>query len=219
MANRAKTRAHAPIVSRCADEVRPAANARGTLISSCCGPSGSRSARWGSARARSSALWSQAWQRPRQTPCSQRMLACPRANASCPEPSPGSSDPAARERPPIAIRRTRLDNGLRVVLSRDTSLPTVAICVTYDVGSRNEGPGERGFAGALRRALSRQPAPPSVRAFRRLARRAGARERRRLQRVVHAQLLAAQCVPGRGRRSHAGAAAAARAARARRLAG
>jgi zinc protease len=49
----------------------------------------------------------------------------------------------------LAIRRTRLDNGLRVVLNRDTSLPMVAICVTYDVGARNEGPTQRGFARLL----------------------------------------------------------------------
>jgi zinc protease len=51
--------------------------------------------------------------------------------------------------PRLPIRRIRLDNGLRVVLSRDISLPTVALCVTYDVGTRNEGDGQRGFAHLL----------------------------------------------------------------------
>jgi zinc protease len=70
------------------------------------------------------------------------------------EPSPGGSEPRGPgELAPIAIRRTRLDNGLRVVLSRDTSLPTVAICVTYDVGSRNEGTGQHGFAALLERLM------------------------------------------------------------------
>jgi predicted Zn-dependent peptidase len=35
---------------------------------------------------------------------------------------------------------------LRVVLNEDHSSPTVAVCVTYDVGSRNEVPGRSGFA-------------------------------------------------------------------------
>ncbi len=43
------------------------------------------------------------------------------------------------------VRRT-LDNGLRVVMSPDDSIPTVAIAVYYDVGSRNEEQGRSGFA-------------------------------------------------------------------------
>ncbi len=39
-----------------------------------------------------------------------------------------------------------LENGLRVVLSRDTTSPCVAVAVYYDVGSRNETPGRSGFA-------------------------------------------------------------------------
>jgi len=70
------------------------------------------------------------------------------------EPSPrGAAAAGPRELSPFAIRRTRLDNGLRVVLSRDTSLPTVAICVTYDVGARNESAGQRGFAQLLQRLM------------------------------------------------------------------
>jgi len=65
--------------------------------------------------------------------------------------------PAADTRPAelsrLAIRRARLDNGLRVVLNRDTSLPTVAICVSYAVGVRNEGPDQRGFAPLLERLM------------------------------------------------------------------
>ncbi|MEO8185336.1 MAG: pitrilysin family protein [Deltaproteobacteria bacterium] len=67
------------------------------------------------------------------------------------------TSPAADTRPPelsrLAIRRARLDNGLRVVLNRDTSLPTVAICVSYAVGVRNEGPDQRGFAPLLERLM------------------------------------------------------------------
>jgi zinc protease len=46
----------------------------------------------------------------------------------------------------IAFERYRLDNGLRVVLSRDPAAPVVAVNLWYDVGSRNERPGRTGFA-------------------------------------------------------------------------
>ena len=46
----------------------------------------------------------------------------------------------------IPFERYRLDNGLRVVLSRDTSAPVVAVNLWYDVGSRNERAGRTGFA-------------------------------------------------------------------------
>ena len=65
-------------------------------------------------------------------------------------PAPDARNPELTQ---LAIRRTRLDNGLRVVLHRDTSLPTVAICVTYDVGLRNEGPEQRGFVQLLERLM------------------------------------------------------------------
>lgn len=57
------------------------------------------------------------------------------------DPSEGSS-PLAQ----LPIERHRLDNGLRVVLSPDRTIPTVAIAVYYDVGSRNEERGRSGFA-------------------------------------------------------------------------
>jgi zinc protease len=46
----------------------------------------------------------------------------------------------------VAFERHRLDNGLRVVLARDSSAPVVAVNVWYNVGSRNERPGRTGFA-------------------------------------------------------------------------
>jgi predicted Zn-dependent peptidase len=46
----------------------------------------------------------------------------------------------------IPFERYRLDNGLRVVLSRDPSAPVVAVNLWYNVGSRNERPGRTGFA-------------------------------------------------------------------------
>lgn len=39
-----------------------------------------------------------------------------------------------------------IDNGMRVVLSEDHSVPVVAVVVLYDVGARNEPPGRTGFA-------------------------------------------------------------------------
>ncbi|NOT47794.1 MAG: insulinase family protein [Acidobacteria bacterium] len=48
--------------------------------------------------------------------------------------------------PPLDIEQYTLDNGLRVVLNRDDSVPVVALAVYYDVGSRNEREGRTGFA-------------------------------------------------------------------------
>jgi zinc protease len=48
--------------------------------------------------------------------------------------------------PHVPIERHRLDNGLRVNLSRDTSTPIVAVNLWYDVGSKHEQPGKTGFA-------------------------------------------------------------------------
>ncbi len=47
---------------------------------------------------------------------------------------------------PLDIEQFTLDNGLRVVLNRDNSVPVVAVAVYYDVGSRNEREGRTGFA-------------------------------------------------------------------------
>ncbi len=44
------------------------------------------------------------------------------------------------------IERLTLENGLRLVLATDNSAKTVAVSVTYGVGSRDEGPGQSGFA-------------------------------------------------------------------------
>jgi zinc protease len=46
----------------------------------------------------------------------------------------------------IPFETYRLDNGLRVILSPDRSVPVVAVDVWYDVGSRDERPGRTGFA-------------------------------------------------------------------------
>jgi predicted Zn-dependent peptidase len=46
----------------------------------------------------------------------------------------------------LDVRRVKLDNGLRVVLSPDHTTPTIAVDVIYDVGGRNEERGHSGFA-------------------------------------------------------------------------
>ena len=53
---------------------------------------------------------------------------------------------AATEGVQIPLEQYTLKNGLRVVLSEDHAAPTVSLCITYDVGSRNELPGHTGFA-------------------------------------------------------------------------
>jgi predicted Zn-dependent peptidase len=46
----------------------------------------------------------------------------------------------------LTIDRSKLGNGLRVVMNPDHTVPTVAVAVFYDVGSRNEVRGRSGFA-------------------------------------------------------------------------
>ncbi len=57
-----------------------------------------------------------------------------------------SSEARASALSRMEIHRERLENGLRVVLNPDRTVPTVAIAVYYDVGSRNEERGRSGFA-------------------------------------------------------------------------
>ena len=48
--------------------------------------------------------------------------------------------------PEVPFERHALDNGLRIVLSRDPRAPAVAVNLWYDVGSKHEKPGKTGFA-------------------------------------------------------------------------
>lgn len=48
--------------------------------------------------------------------------------------------------PPLHIEEYKLENGLRVVLNHDDSVPVVAVAVYYNVGSRNEREDRTGFA-------------------------------------------------------------------------
>lgn len=46
----------------------------------------------------------------------------------------------------IPFEKYKLQNGLRVVLSRDTAVPVIAVYMIYDVGARSEEKGRTGFA-------------------------------------------------------------------------
>jgi zinc protease len=46
----------------------------------------------------------------------------------------------------IPFRQFTLKNGLRVILSEDHAAPTYSLCITYNVGSRDERPGHSGLA-------------------------------------------------------------------------
>ncbi|HET8550737.1 MAG TPA: pitrilysin family protein, partial [Bryobacteraceae bacterium] len=48
--------------------------------------------------------------------------------------------------PEVKFTESRLDNGLRVIVAEDHDAPTFSICVTYNVGSRDERKGRTGFA-------------------------------------------------------------------------
>ena len=62
----------------------------------------------------------------------------PRATAQSPAPAPAPIE--------VPFRQFRLDNGLNVILHRDTSVPVAAVNVWYHVGSGSEKPGRTGFA-------------------------------------------------------------------------
>jgi len=49
-------------------------------------------------------------------------------------------------KPRVSFQEFTLKNGLRVILAEDHTAPTYSICVTYNVGSRDERPGRTGFA-------------------------------------------------------------------------
>src|SRR5271154_2448314 len=46
----------------------------------------------------------------------------------------------------IPFEKYKLPNGMRVVLSRDTAVPVIALYMIYDVGARSEEKGRTGFA-------------------------------------------------------------------------
>lgn len=46
----------------------------------------------------------------------------------------------------VSFQEFTLPNGLRVILAEDHAAPTYSLCVSYNVGSRDERPGRTGFA-------------------------------------------------------------------------
>src|SRR5262245_19049980 len=74
--------------------------------------------------------------------------ASPPAVAGAPPPSPSAAAPAPAEHPTlrVPIKTLTLDNGLRVVLSRDTTAPVVTVAVYYNIGFRVEPRDRTGFA-------------------------------------------------------------------------
>jgi len=89
--------------------------------------------------------------------CAGLVLAPALAQSAAPARQAPAKAPAAKAAPaaqkaagpkPITIpyKEYKLKNGLRVILSEDHSAPTYSICVTYNVGSRDERPGRTGFA-------------------------------------------------------------------------
>ncbi len=62
------------------------------------------------------------------------------------EAKKSASNPSQSQALELTIHRETLANGLRVVLNQNTTVPTVAIAIYYDVGSRDEVKGRTGFA-------------------------------------------------------------------------
>lgn len=66
----------------------------------------------------------------------------------------GQRQPPNTLSPLIPFDQYRLPNGLRVLLAPDKSASTVAVCVTYNVGSRDEQPGQAGWAHLMEHMMS-----------------------------------------------------------------
>ena len=78
--------------------------------------------------------------------CSAAIVGTSAAQVPTIIPEAISSKPAPSSTMQLPVIRERLPNGLRVVMTPDASVPTVAVVVYYDVGSRNEAKGSSGFA-------------------------------------------------------------------------
>jgi predicted Zn-dependent peptidase len=79
------------------------------------------------------------------------IVASAAASRAQPTATAAAAAPAAQPAKPkgqlhFDTKRTKLDNGLRVVMLVDHTSPTVAVDVVYDVGGRNEQRGRSGFA-------------------------------------------------------------------------
>jgi predicted Zn-dependent peptidase len=68
-----------------------------------------------------------------------------RADAE-PKTSAAKKNPEPARPAGVQFQEFKLKNGLRVILAEDHSAPTFSLCMTYNVGSRDERPGRTGFA-------------------------------------------------------------------------
>ena len=67
--------------------------------------------------------------------------------AAAKQTKPAAKAPSAAAKSyDIVFEEFKLKNGLRVLLAEDHRAPTFSICMTYNVGSRDERPGRTGFA-------------------------------------------------------------------------
>jgi zinc protease len=74
------------------------------------------------------------------------LISIPRSQLDSAESNPAQSAVRSALSFDVAFKEFRLKNGLRVILAEDHSAPTYSICITYNVGSRDERPGRTGFA-------------------------------------------------------------------------
>jgi len=79
------------------------------------------------------------------TPNKRRAPAAKSAAAKQTKPAVKAESTAAKSYD-IVFDEFKLKNGLRVLLAEDHRAPTFSICMTYNVGSRDERPGRTGFA-------------------------------------------------------------------------
>ena len=66
--------------------------------------------------------------------------------AGCLTAAPAATPQILHATPRIQFADTRLENGLRIIISEDHSAPVFSIVVNYNVGSRDERKGRTGFA-------------------------------------------------------------------------
>ena len=71
------------------------------------------------------------------------------------EQVPSNTQSKTANLPTVDVETWVLDNGLTVLLSRDTRLPVVAVEVRYMVGSAHEKVGRSGFAHLFEHLMSR----------------------------------------------------------------
>ena len=120
------------------------------------------------------------------------LVLCLALTASWHDVSAQSPSPAAPEgrRLNVPVDYYKLPNGLKVVLSRDTTTPTAVVAVYYNIGFRNEPKDRTGFAHLFEHMMfqgSAEPRQDGVHQARRV-------ERRRAERVDALRLH--QLLPG-----------------------